>query len=47
MGWIQKIQKGMTGTLARYIAVTICVSLFGFELIDLKVCQVLLRDTCT
>ena len=26
---------------------TICVSLFGFELIDLKVCQVLLRDTCT
>ena len=27
--------------------VTICVSLFAFELIDLKVCQVLLRDTCT
>ena len=27
--------------------VKICVSLFGFELIDLKVCQVLLRDTCT
>ena len=27
--------------------VTICAGLFGFELIDLKVCQVLLRDTCT
>ena len=27
--------------------VKICVSLFGFELIDLKVFQVLLRDTCT
>ena len=26
--------------------VTICVSLFGFELIDLKVCQVLLHGTC-